>query len=40
MAKYCTLAVWQDDRKRVIERMRETGSLSFGDLGEYFACWW
>jgi aarF domain-containing kinase len=38
-AKYCTYAVWQDDRKRIIDKMREHGLLSFGVM-EYFACWW
>jgi len=39
-AKYCTYAVWQDDRKRLIGAMRDTGLFSFSLLGEYFRCWW
>lgn len=39
-AKYCTYAVWRDDRQRIIDRMRENGLLSLSDLREYFVCWW
>ncbi|KIM91824.1 hypothetical protein PILCRDRAFT_809790 [Piloderma croceum F 1598] len=39
-AKYCTYAVWRDDRQRIIDRMRENGLFSLSDLGEYFVCWW
>ncbi|KDQ53504.1 hypothetical protein JAAARDRAFT_136813 [Jaapia argillacea MUCL 33604] len=40
MAKYCAYAVWQDDRRRLIDEMREKGLMSFGLLFEYFGCWW
>lgn len=39
-AKYCTSAVWQADRTRLIEDMRQKGLLSFGLLWNYFSCWW
>ncbi|THH05523.1 hypothetical protein EW146_g9881 [Bondarzewia mesenterica] len=39
-AKYCATAVWQDDRRRVIDEMRENGLFSPGTLVEYFVCWW
>jgi len=38
-AKYCTLAVWQDDRRRLIDMMRLKGLLSWSLLREYFTCW-
>ncbi|EPQ57523.1 ABC1-domain-containing protein [Gloeophyllum trabeum ATCC 11539] len=40
MAKYCARAVWQDDRTRLVDEMRERGLVSIGLLWEYFACWW
>jgi hypothetical protein len=39
-AKYCTYAVWQADRKRLIDIMRDCGLLSLKILSEYFTCWW
>ena len=39
-AKCCALAVWQDDRRRLIDQMRERGLMSVGVLFEYFSCWW
>ncbi|KAF9460710.1 ABC1 family-domain-containing protein [Collybia nuda] len=39
-AKYCTFAVWQDDRKRLIDTLRERGLLSLCLLCEYFLGWW
>ncbi|KZP34641.1 ABC1-domain-containing protein [Athelia psychrophila] len=39
-AKYCAFSVWQDDRQRVINRMKENNSVSWSDLKEYVACWW
>lgn len=39
-AKYCRYAVWQADRERLIDIMREHGLLSLGVLSEYFKCWW
>jgi aarF domain-containing kinase len=38
-AKYCSLAVWQDDRRRLIDLMRVKGLLSWSLLREYFTCW-
>jgi len=38
-AKYCTIAVWQDDRTRLIDLMRTHGLLSWSLLKEYFSCW-
>ncbi|KAA1474282.1 ABC1-domain-containing protein [Dentipellis sp. KUC8613] len=40
MAKYCASAVWQDDRRRLIDQMREKGITSPSLLVEYFKCWW
>ncbi|KAF9475536.1 ABC1-domain-containing protein [Pholiota conissans] len=39
-AKYCTYAVWRDDRKRLIDMMKERGLLSYRLLYDYFSCWW
>ncbi|KAJ7783217.1 ABC1 family-domain-containing protein [Mycena metata] len=39
-AKYCTIAVWQDDRRHLIDEMHERGFLSFGVLFRYIQCWW
>ncbi|KAJ7770216.1 ABC1-domain-containing protein [Mycena maculata] len=39
-AKYCTRAVWQDDQKRLIDKMQARGFLSIGILLQYFQCWW
>jgi aarF domain-containing kinase len=39
-AKYCVYAVWQADRKRLIDIMRDRGLLSLKLLSEYFTCWW
>jgi hypothetical protein len=39
-AKCCTYAVWQDDRKRLIDKLRVEGLLSLGVLAEYFTCYW
>ncbi|KAJ7703167.1 ABC1 family-domain-containing protein [Mycena rosella] len=37
-AKYCTTAVWQDDRKRLIGQMQDRGLM--GILLQYLHCWW
>jgi len=39
-AKYCRYAVWQADRERLIDIMRDRGLLSPRLLSEYFTCWW
>ncbi|KAJ6625621.1 ABC1-domain-containing protein [Mycena sp. CBHHK59/15] len=39
-AKYCATAVWQDDRQRLIDKMRDRGLFSVGLLLQYFQCWW
>ncbi|KAF5385816.1 hypothetical protein D9615_002577 [Tricholomella constricta] len=39
-AKYCTYAVWQDERRRLIDAMKHNGILSLRLLKEYFTCWW
>jgi len=39
-ARYCSFAVWQEDRRRLIDEMREKGLLSWGVLSEYFDRWW
>ncbi|KAG5651876.1 hypothetical protein H0H81_007096 [Sphagnurus paluster] len=39
-AKYCTCAVWKDERRRLIDAMKQNGILSFRLLKEYFSCWW
>ncbi|KAJ7218037.1 ABC1 family-domain-containing protein [Mycena pura] len=38
-AKYCTTAVWQDDRKRLISEMYKRG-LTVSILLQYLQCWW
>ncbi|KAG6900768.1 hypothetical protein C0993_002192 [Termitomyces sp. T159_Od127] len=38
-AKYCTYAVWQDERKRLIGAM-QTSYFDFSLLGRYFTGWW
>lgn len=37
-ARYCALAVWDDDRHQISERRKREG-FSFGLLGEWFRCW-
>ena len=37
-AKYCTLAVWQDDRRRLFSDWSRRGI--FGLLADYVRCWW
>lgn len=39
-AKYCTFAVWQNDRRRLIDLMRDQGLISLSLLSEYFTSWW
>jgi aarF domain-containing kinase len=39
-ARYCARAVWIDDRRRIIDQLREDGLMSLGLVWEYFACWW
>ncbi|GLB37038.1 putative ABC1-domain-containing protein [Lyophyllum shimeji] len=39
-AKCCAYAIWQDDRRRLFDAMKQHGILSFGLLKEYFSCWW
>ncbi|KAG6874487.1 hypothetical protein C0995_010397 [Termitomyces sp. Mi166 len=39
-AKYCTLAVWQDERKRLIDAMTHRGIFDFSILSGYFSCCW
>ncbi|KAJ7045544.1 ABC1 family-domain-containing protein [Mycena alexandri] len=39
-AKYCTIAVWQDDQRRLIDEMHARGFLSVGVLFRYLQCWW
>jgi len=39
-AKYCTTAVWQDDQRRLIDKMQVRGFLSLDILLQYFQCWW
>ncbi len=38
-AKYCTRAVWRDDRQRLVSEMREQGIMSLGLLFYYFTGW-
>ncbi|KAF7315635.1 ABC1-domain-containing protein [Mycena indigotica] len=38
-ARYCTTAVWQDDRRHLIEQMNN-GGFTFGILWQYLRCWW
>jgi len=40
VAKYCTTAVWEDERRGILDRMRGSGLLSPGRLAEYFTAWW
>ncbi|KIJ39920.1 hypothetical protein M422DRAFT_32521 [Sphaerobolus stellatus SS14] len=39
-ARYCTLAVWRDERQRLLNRLAEEGIFSVGILFEYFRHWW
>jgi len=39
-AQYCTYAVWQEERQRLIDEMREHGLLSSKFLFGYFSGWW
>ncbi|KNZ77750.1 ABC1 family protein C15C4.02 [Termitomyces sp. J132] len=39
-AKYCTYAVWQDERKRLIDAMIHKGIFNFPLLRGCFSCWW
>ncbi|TFK44716.1 ABC1 family-domain-containing protein [Crucibulum laeve] len=39
-AKYCVTSVWQDDRQRIIDTMRDGGLLSLTLLRDYFSSWW
>ncbi|KAH8993315.1 ABC1-domain-containing protein, partial [Lactarius hatsudake] len=40
VAKYCTAAVWEDERQTIFDGMRGSGLLSPGNLTEYFGAWW
>ncbi|KAH9040174.1 ABC1-domain-containing protein [Lactarius pseudohatsudake] len=40
VAKYCTAAVWEDERQTIFDGMRGSGLLSPGILAEYFGAWW
>ncbi|KIY73026.1 ABC1-domain-containing protein [Cylindrobasidium torrendii FP15055 ss-10] len=40
MAKYCAVAVWRDDRNRIIDTMRSKGLFSITLLKDYFGSWW
>ncbi|KAI9449412.1 ABC1-domain-containing protein [Lactarius psammicola] len=40
VAKYCTTAVWEDERQTIFDGMRGSGLLSPGRLSEYFGAWW
>lgn len=39
-AQYCTYAVWQEERQRLIDEMREHGLLSPMLLFGYLSGWW
>ncbi|KAF7782568.1 hypothetical protein Agabi119p4_1944 [Agaricus bisporus var. burnettii] len=39
-AKYCAYAIWQDERKQVIDSVRTRGLLSPNMLQNYFMAWW
>ncbi|KAG6917318.1 hypothetical protein DXG01_002976 [Tephrocybe rancida] len=39
-AKYCTYAVWQDERKHLIDSVKRSGLLTFSLLKSYFSSWW
>jgi len=39
VARYCSLAVWMDDRKRYFTRWRRTGP-TWSSLYGYFSNWW
>jgi hypothetical protein len=40
VAKYCATAVWEDERRVILDCMRGSGLLSAGRLAEYFTAWW
>ncbi|KAG8848428.1 hypothetical protein FRB96_001214 [Tulasnella sp. 330] len=39
VARYCSLAVWIDDRKRFFTEWRQTG-VNWSSLGQYLSHWW
>ncbi|KAG6810918.1 hypothetical protein H0H92_009813 [Tricholoma furcatifolium] len=40
MAKYCTYAAWENERKRIIDGMQRSGILNIRLLKQYFVGWW
>jgi len=40
VAKYCSTAVWEDERQAIFDGLRESGLLSPRRLAEYFTAWW
>jgi hypothetical protein len=40
VSKYCATAVWEDERRAILDCMRGSGLLSAGRLAEYFTAWW
>lgn len=39
VARYCSLAVWRDERKRFFSEWRLSGP-TWGSIGEYISKWW
>jgi hypothetical protein len=39
-ARYCALAAWRDDQRRVGAEMRRRGYISPGMLWDWVSCWW
>ncbi|KAJ3575126.1 hypothetical protein NP233_g1307 [Leucocoprinus birnbaumii] len=39
-AKYCAYAIWEDERKHIIDSIRVRGLLSIGLFRDYFTAWW
>ncbi|KXN90583.1 ABC1 family protein C15C4.02 [Leucoagaricus sp. SymC.cos] len=39
-AKYCACAVWEDERKQVIDSIQNRGLLSISLFRDYFTAWW
>jgi len=39
-AKYCALAIWEDERKNIISNIRTRGLLSVSLFQDYFKAWW
>lgn len=39
-ADYCSIAVWENEKRQCIEKMKEEGIFSWKVLTQYVASWW